>query len=147
METELEKLDLLRQRFNLSYKEAKEALDLAGGDLIQALIQLEDNYKTQGWSEKFEGKSKAMAGQLKAVWNKSKKTKIRLKKGDKTIVEIPAPVGALGILGVLASTELAIIGFLGAATAMAKKYSLEVDKKQEHTDLQWEEESCEEPIH
>lgn len=147
METELEKLDLLRQRFNLSYKDAKEALDLAGGDVVQALIQLEDHNKTAGWSEKFEGKGKQMAGQLRAVWNKSKKTKIRLKKGDKTIVEIPASVGALGILGVLASTELAIIGFLGAATAMAKKYSLEVDKKQEQTDLQWEEDTPEEAMH
>lgn len=147
METELEKLDLLRQRFNLSYKEAKEALDLAGGDVIQALIQLEENYQTAGWSEKFEGKSKVMAGRLKAVWNKSKGTKIRLKKGDKTIVEIPASVGALGVLGMLASTELALIGFLGAATGMAKKYSLEVDKKPEQADLQWEDETGEEPMH
>ena len=147
METELEKLDLLRQRFNLSYKEAKEALDLAGGDVVQALIQLEDHHKTAGWSEKFEGKGKDMVGKLKAVWHKSKGTKIRLKKGDKTIVEIPASIGALGVLCALASTELAVIGFLGAATAMAKKYSLEVDKKKEQTDLQWEEETCEEPTH
>lgn len=147
METELDKLDLLRQRFNLSYKEAKEALDLAGGDVVQALIQLEDQNLSAGWSEKLEGRGRQVVGQLKSVWKKSKDTKIRLKKGDKTIVEIPASVGALGVLGALASTELAIIGFLGAATALTKKYSLELDKKQKQNNLQWEEESYEEPMH
>jgi len=39
--TELEKVEKLREKANVSYAEAKEALDRAGGDLLDALIYLE----------------------------------------------------------------------------------------------------------
>ena len=38
---ELEKVEKLRERSNVTYTEAKEALDYAGGDLLEALIYLE----------------------------------------------------------------------------------------------------------
>lgn len=38
---ELEKLDAIRSRMNVSYDEARKALDEAGGDLVQALVNLE----------------------------------------------------------------------------------------------------------
>jgi len=39
--TELEKVEKLRERANVTYEEAKDALDKAGGDLLDALIYLE----------------------------------------------------------------------------------------------------------
>jgi len=39
--TELEKAEKLREKANVSYAEAKEALDRSGGDLLDALIYLE----------------------------------------------------------------------------------------------------------
>jgi len=43
--TELEKVEKLRERTNVSYAEAKEALEKAGGDLLGALIYLENQGK------------------------------------------------------------------------------------------------------
>jgi len=44
--TELEKVEKLREKANVSFAEAKEALDIAGGDILDALIYLEKQGKT-----------------------------------------------------------------------------------------------------
>ena len=41
METTLEKIDEVRKRANVSYGEAKEALESCNGDVVEALIYLE----------------------------------------------------------------------------------------------------------
>ena len=43
--TELEKVEKLREKANVSFAEAKEALDKTGGDILDALIYLEKNGK------------------------------------------------------------------------------------------------------
>ena len=44
--TELEKVEKLREKANVSYEEAKEALDIANGDILDALIYLERHGKS-----------------------------------------------------------------------------------------------------
>jgi len=51
-----------------------------------------------------------------------------VKKDDRTVFEVPATVGALGLIGVAVSSELALLGALGGVVAMTRKYSLEIDK-------------------
>jgi hypothetical protein len=46
MEITLEKIDSLRERANVSYAEAKEALENSGGNMIDAIISLEGDNKT-----------------------------------------------------------------------------------------------------
>ena len=43
--TELEKVEKLREKANVSFAEAKEALDSTGGDILEALILLENQGK------------------------------------------------------------------------------------------------------
>ena len=43
--TELEKAEKLREKANVTFSEAKEALDKSGGDLLDALIYLENSGK------------------------------------------------------------------------------------------------------
>ncbi len=127
---DLEKIDLIRSRLGVSYAEAKEALDVSDGDVVRALIHLED--KEKRFSGRFQDRSQELVGQLKGLLHKTQETRIRVKQGDKTVLEFPAPVGALGILGVLASSQLAILGALGTVTAMANNYTLEVDRSGEN---------------
>ena len=49
----LEKLDILRERADLSYQEAKELLELCDGDVVQALIELEHRPKKESSTETF----------------------------------------------------------------------------------------------
>lgn len=46
MSVSLEKIDMLMERANISYKEAKEALERHDGDMVEALIELESSNKT-----------------------------------------------------------------------------------------------------
>ncbi len=127
MTGELEKVDILRERLGISYREAKEALDAAGGDVVQALINLEEKGCNLGGQ--FQAKGQEVMGQLKELFQKGQGYRIKVKKGDETVFEFPASLGALGIVGALASSEIAVLGALGTAAAMAKKYTLEFERR------------------
>lgn len=123
---EIEKIDLIRSRMEISYREAREALEAAGGDVVQALINLEER---QGdFTARVQNRSQEFIGQVKGILHKGRETRIKVKQGDRTVLELPASLGALGLLGVLASSELAVLGALGTVTAMTKNYTLEFEK-------------------
>ncbi|MGB9804076.1 DUF4342 domain-containing protein [Desulfofundulus sp.] len=126
MNSELEKIDLIRSRLGVSYKEAKEALDASGGDVVQALIRLEEERKHI--TEKLQDRGQEFLEHLKELFHRSQETKIKIKQGDRTVMELPAPLGALGLVGTLASSQLAVLGALGAVTAMARNYTLEIER-------------------
>lgn len=123
--TELEKLDVLRQRMKLTYAEAKLALDAAGGDVIQALITLEREAMSSR-DQLFE-RGRETWEVMKDGVVKASKARIKLKRGDQVLFTLPAPVGALGLVGALASTQIAVAGLAGTALALAKRCTLEVD--------------------
>lgn len=129
MSSELEKIDIIRARTGVSYREAKKALDEAGGDVVQALINLEEGNKQ--FSERLYGKSEEVINRLRDLLKRGQKTKIKVKKGGQTVFEVPATVGVVGLLAAMASSELALLGILGGAAAMAKNYTLEIDRKGE----------------
>jgi len=123
---ELEKIDLIRSRARVGYKEAREVLEEAGGDVVQALIRLENKEKM------FQGKinncGREFMGQVRGMWHKGGKTRVKVKKGDKTVFEFPASVGAVGLLGALVSTPIAVLGAFGTVAAMANNYTLEIKR-------------------
>lgn len=126
MNSELEKVDLIRARLGVGYREAKEALDAAGGDVVQALIRLEEERK--GLAEKLQDRGQELWEQLKELVQRGHETKVKIKQGERTVLELPASLGALGLLGTLASSQLAVLGALGAVAAMAKNYTLEIER-------------------
>jgi NACalpha-BTF3-like transcription factor len=119
----LEKIDILRARLGVGYKEARKALEEADGDVVQALVAFEE--RGLGLGERLQAMSLEAVEQLKAIMHKSQDYKIKLKKDDATVLEVPASVGALGLIGALSSRELAVVGALSAVIAMANNYSWE----------------------
>ncbi|MGI5926364.1 MAG: ubiquitin, partial [Thermacetogeniaceae bacterium] len=79
MDELLKKIDLIRERMDVSYREARDALDRASGDVVGALVLLEE--ELQGCH---------LCQKLKETLEKGISTKLRLKKGDHTILEFPA---------------------------------------------------------
>lgn len=126
MEIELEKIDLIRERLEVSYREAREALESAGGDVMQALIFLEE--KGGDWNKCLHEQGRELFGQLKGLIQKGQECRIKIKQGDRVVFEVPASLGVLGIAGILASSELAVLGALGTVAAMVKNYTLEVER-------------------
>jgi len=133
---ELEKIDLVRERMGVTYQEAKAALDQNDGDVVQAIISLEkQNVK---WDEKLNSQGKRLAEQINDIIKKGNVTKVRLKKGDKVIFEIPATLGVVGVGGALLSPVLAVLGVVGTVAALVNHYKLEIvrpDGKVEERDL------------
>ncbi len=92
MSISLEKIDMVKERSGVTYKEAKAALEASGGDVVNALVILEE--EQINWAQ--EGPYKEALSKLKGVLKKSNENKIRIKNREKTVWELPAPVGALG---------------------------------------------------
>ncbi len=92
MSITLEKIDLVKERSGASYKEARAALEAAGGDVVNALVILEE--QDINWVQ--EGPHKEALNKVKDAFKKSNENKIRIKTKEKTVWELPAPVGALG---------------------------------------------------
>lgn len=127
--TELEKMDLLRERLGVSYALAKEALDQSGGNVTEALVFLEkqqEETRSVKWDKKLDKIGNKVVSQIKDILHQGNVTKVRLKKDDRVLLEIPATVGAIGIGGVLLSPVLAIVGVLGTVGALIQQVKLEI---------------------
>ncbi|MCL5039403.1 MAG: DUF4342 domain-containing protein [Firmicutes bacterium] len=122
MEEELRKIDAIRERTGVSYKEAKAALDGANGDVVQALIHLEER---GGWVDRVQGVAGEISGKLAALFQEGNATRIKVKQDGQTVVEIPVTVGAIGVL---AAPYLAAAGVV-AALATRSTIELERPKK------------------
>lgn len=125
MTSDLEKIDLLRVRMGVSYQEAYEALDAAGGDVVMALIELEDRKKD--FCVRLQDRGSILVDNLCGLMNKGYNTKFRFKHGDRTVMEVPGTVAAVGLLAAAVSNEAALLLAAGALVAMANEYTLEVD--------------------
>ncbi|MBM7855795.1 DNA-binding transcriptional MerR regulator [Desulfohalotomaculum tongense] len=135
MTSDLEKIDLLRARLGVSYKEAKEALDQMDGDVVQALISLEQRNLHIG--EKIQGRGREAVEQLKSLLDMGQSTRIKIKKDGRTVVDIPATLGVAGVVGALYNSELAVLGAVGTLVAMANNYTLEIERQEERQDYSY----------
>lgn len=124
---QLEKIDIIRERIGVSYREASEALQEAGEDLVQALIIAEEKL-IRGWPDRIFDKSGDLVEKARTYIRKGNQTKIKLKKDDRTIAEFPATIGAFGLVAALASAELAVIAGVGTAAAVANRVTMEIEK-------------------
>jgi hypothetical protein len=148
--TELEKMDALKSRLNITYKQAKDALDAANGDLAQALINLEiagaqaQAGPSSHWGEPDKGTSgqfvRSIIEQIKAVIQEGNVTKVRLKNKDRVLIEIPATMGVVGLGVMLFSPLMLALGAAGAITAVNRELILEIEKSDgsiEQRNLKW----------
>ena len=64
MTDELYKIDIIRERLGVSYKEAQEALNQAGGDVVAAIVNLESQ---AGFGEDFEERKEKVVNQIQSI--------------------------------------------------------------------------------
>lgn len=131
----LEKIDTIRARLEVSYAEAKEALERNDGNVVEALIDLE-NKKNTNWTDEFSVRSGEVMERVKQLIHEGNVTKIRVKAEGRTLVEIPVTLGAIG------AVVLPQLAALGVVVAVFKRCTIEVVRKSGETDtLETEEES------
>jgi len=83
MSINVELIDELRKRANVSYEDAKEALEKNNGDLVEALIYLEKQNKV-----KTECGS-SFVSSVKKIIKKGNRIKFIIKKQESTILSLP----------------------------------------------------------
>ena len=87
MTVKLENIDAVRERTGCSYEEAREALEASGGNVVDALVYLE---------QKKGHKTEALLEKVKAVVKEGNVNKIHVKRNDKILLSVPVNVGIVG---------------------------------------------------
>ncbi len=102
MSVTLDKIDLIMERANVTYEEAKEALEKHNGDLVEALIELEKGEKIKKNRKKIKEdineKSSSFFNKLSDEIKKMHKQKFRIKKDEEQIINIPLTLAVLLII-------------------------------------------------
>ena len=111
MEITLEKIELVKDRTGVSYKEAKEALEAADGSVVDAIIAIEETVDVKKSGKAGEVANETME-KIKELVKKGNISKISVKKDDETIVNIPVNVGIVGVcIAPLASVVAMVAAF------------------------------------
>ena len=111
MEVTLEKIELVKDRTGVTYKEAKEALEAADGNVVDAIVSIEDKTDGETSSQKISQKGNEIIDKIKEVVNRGNASKIVISKDGESIINLPLNAGVIGaivapwgiILGVAAS--------------------------------------------
>ncbi|SHI01815.1 protein of unknown function [Clostridium collagenovorans DSM 3089] len=132
MEITLEKIDLIRERLGVSYAEAKEALVECDGNVVEALIYLEEKYDNaksdvnSQIKEEIYTSTEEFKQWFKDLIRKGNLRRIKVKKDDKTIVDVPVNTGIAA--GLIACIWTPII-VIGVATAVVAKLTIEITRE------------------
>ena len=129
---ELKKLDIIRNRFEVSYTEAREILTENNGDLVSALITLEELGEIKsgegGMGEnQFRVKGRELINKIKEIIREGNVNKIVVKNDEKTLLDIPVTAGVAGLV------LFPYITVLGGLAALYKDYTLEIERPEKST--------------
>eukprot|EP00828_Plagiopyla_frontata_P004418 TRINITY_DN1158_c0_g1_i4.p2 TRINITY_DN1158_c0_g1~~TRINITY_DN1158_c0_g1_i4.p2 ORF type:complete len:508 (-),score=79.56 TRINITY_DN1158_c0_g1_i4:286-1809(-) len=125
---------MVKERTNVTYEEAKRALEVCDGDVLESLIYIEKNQSQNLFNEEdnfYESiKNSISLDELKAyfkeVIDKGNVTRIKIKKDEKELVDIPVNAGvAATIIGIIIPPILAV----AIIAAVATKITIEITKK------------------
>jgi len=111
LSSELEKLDSIRERLDVTYEEARRALDEAGGDVVEALTSLERSRRDL-LSVVIE-----LANEVNRFVGSEPAKRVRIRFGRRVIADIPVAFSAAA-------------GFLmGLAAVLITKAAIELDRE------------------
>lgn len=130
--TELEKMDVLRERMGIGYEEARTALNLAQGDVVKALDDLEKAQKGNEREWEFNDQGRGMWDGIKSTIASVSHSTISLKRHENTIVSVSAPLGLALAYTVWRRPSLRMLALVGAVGAAINHFELEVTSGQKY---------------
>ncbi|SCH38037.1 MULTISPECIES: DUF4342 domain-containing protein [unclassified Romboutsia] len=133
----IESIDAVYQRIpNVTYAQAKEALQVCDGDVVEAIILLESKKgsnstkKVKKTVEEVLGKDgEQIKYQLKELLRKSSVIRVIIDKDGKTIINIPLTVGVVGL------AFATIPAMIGLSAAVIGKYNIKVQNEDDGTTI------------
>lgn len=103
MHNELEKIDIIRGRFKVSYDAARDALADASGDVVSALAAIE---KSESGGSDLLALGAELAEEVQKVVTGGPVRRLRIKYGNRVIVEKPLALTAIATLAVVVAAVL-----------------------------------------
>lgn len=103
MEDELRKIDIIRERFNVSYEEADAALKATSGEVVSALMIIEKQKHPEADLIEMAGN---IVNEAQRIVERGPIKKLRIKLGDKILKEIPVALSAAAAFGVVLAAVL-----------------------------------------
>ena len=92
-EITLDKIELVKDRTGVSYREAKEALEKNDGNVVDAIISIEDSINI---SVKKDSKVNELVAKIKETVKKGNIAKIVISKNEQTVLNLPVNAGLIG---------------------------------------------------
>lgn len=134
-EITLENVETVKDRMGVSYAEAKDALEITDGDVLEAIIYLEKKIideLTEKYGEEQEEDTSCKYESidefkiwLKDLINKGNITRVKIKKDERVLVDVPVNAGiAAGVIAIIIPQLIAI----GIITAIATQITIEITK-------------------
>lgn len=132
-EITLEKVDMVKDRMYVTYAEAKEALEKNDGDVLDAIVYLEQKIKAESVDNNESAEEERETCEtvddfkvwIKDLINKGNVNRIKIKKDDKVLIDVPVNAGiAAGVIAAVIPQLLVI----GVITAVATKLTIEITK-------------------
>lgn len=121
----LEKMDLLRARFNISYGQARETLEACNWDTVEATIRLEGERPGQygTFTEELKVTGRDLVETVKRLLHEGNVTRIIVRdNGGRELLNLP-------VNGILAITIIIpVLTAIGAAVVLAMDYTVLVER-------------------
>ncbi|MDD6255360.1 MAG: DUF4342 domain-containing protein [Eubacteriales bacterium] len=118
MELSLEKIELVKDRTGVSYREAKDALIKADGSVVDAIILLEDEIDISPKTAAAVTASDIVS-KIGELVHKGNVERIVVKKDDDTILNIPVSAGIIGTFILPEAAVISTIAALGAKCSIS----------------------------
>ena len=112
MEISLEKIELVKDRTGVNYKEAKDALIRAEGSVVDAIIMIEDEIDIAPKSRTGDQVSQLIES-VKQLIHKGNVSKIVIRREQEVILNVPVNLGIVGAVWLFWPTVVATIAALG----------------------------------
>ncbi len=116
MESELEKIDIIRSRFRVGYDEAVQALCATDGDVVKALVCFE---RKNGTRPDLLALGMEMIDEAQRVAAGSPVKRLKIRYGDRTVTDTPVTLTAAAALAI------------GVAAVLISKLVIELVKDEE----------------
>lgn len=127
MDGDLEKLDEIRKRIPVSFEEAQGALSKSGGDVVGALVLLEQEGSL---GSMIAERAQQLAARVRGWVERGKSTRLLVRNSDEVVVQMPVTAG---VLSAVVSPRLAIIG---AVAALVGGYRVELQDANPTVDIE-----------
>jgi hypothetical protein len=122
MSARLEEIDELRKRANVSYEDAREALERFNGDMIEALIYLEKQNKLKS------NQCSSFFDKVKHIVKKGNNTLMTFRKRERIVVSLPVTIA------VLITVFAPYITFIGVILALVTGHRIKFEGKEGEND-------------